>query len=62
MIRVDAAWGDSSAYTGITADRCVESGAGVQVKSPGDPRNFEAERAKDDVDTSYKSTGLFADF
>lgn len=40
----------------------MESGAGVQVKSPGDPRNFEAERAKDDVDTSYKSTGLFADF
>lgn len=34
----------------------------LQVKSPGDPRNFEADKAKDDTDTSYKSTGLFADF
>lgn len=34
----------------------------MQVKSPGDMRNFEAEKAKATGDTGYKSTGLFADF
>jgi hypothetical protein len=34
----------------------------LQVKSPGDMRNFEAEKAKPQEDTGYKSTGLFADF
>ena len=34
----------------------------VQVKSPSASRNFEVEKSKDDTDTSYKSTGLFADF
>ena len=32
------------------------------MKSPSDSRNFEAEKSKDDIDASYKSTGLFADF
>ena len=37
-------------------------GAGVQVKSPGDMRNFDVEKMKSPEDSGYKSTGLFADF
>jgi hypothetical protein len=33
----------------------------VQVKSAGDMRNFEADKARDEVDTSYKSTGQFSE-
>ena len=38
------------------------SACALQVKSPGDMRNFDAEKAKAPVDTGYKSTGLFTDF
>lgn len=34
----------------------------MQVKSAGDIRNFEVDKARDDVDLAYTSTGQFADF
>ena len=34
----------------------------VQVKSPGDMRNFDVEKMKAPEDSGYKSTGVFADF
>lgn len=63
-----APWPVGRACTGVRraaracTATCAKRVSRLQVKSPGDARNFEAEKAKDDVDTSYKSTGLFADF